>query len=1477
MRRTTPLKHQATLPRLFWVATLALILPVLGEAPATISLTIAEPGQVSATGPEFDIAPNSQISLQLTYVGRNLGRSMSREVAKSGGSTWLKITVIWLDAEGNDVDVAREKLAFPPLKQSWEVADGSGRPVEVAVNLSSPGDAAKARVDFTVLRDRAMAPGGADIGDIRITPGQVQESGIARIVTGPPDAGPVTSPPEGVSFGENLAPNSTLEEGEQTPLGWRIVGDNSGGAARWIDGGAYSGRRAFRIDDRAPYRRSWGEEPDPQVLIPGSEPQANYGFGREEVYARWVSDPVPAEPNALYMTMAAYHYGNRHDPSRNLMNPVRIEFLDANQRLIPLPHWANSLPDAMEILHPPGWTPIVGKPVPAPRNAAFVRLAIVLQHAYYETMQGPLNKNALNPGFVVVDNIALFKTATERPADDPGLTRVTRERAFAETLAAGGVPFVPSSPAHRPNSLTAESHSPIGGGILLSGQSDDLGLIVRDKIGDRRHLNVAYDLLDATGQSVHREEAVGTIEPYREAVLALDVPADLPLGPYTIAYILREGDVTAHAGESRLAVAIDHPADLAERRRMDYPFATWAHRFKEFFVNDHPEEFALLGESCRYMGAGKQGFVVSFYPEHYLAIANDTARRAKIEADIAERRALMVAMAEHDVFNLPLLHPVPPLTDETRPRAVELVTMLVNGLADLSLVWTYGDEQIHGGIEVAQLDETTRADGSIIMNWGYPGSARTYIHDYLLLYDTMKSAQPDAIFGFNSASHGNGNVMRLLLAAGARGKFDMLGVNMFMSPFSIWPATLEVMREHGMDDDAIHFFGHNLGGIIRTDPRLTGSQRLEGELHDALSLPKQWTQILHSFPQLTFVPQWDPGLGNDQASFTFNQRVKPAFSSYAAMTRLLGAGRFTAKHLFPGAELYVRERSARPGIVGIAWANSDNPVTIELAVGADTVTVADVWGNTRDMQSDDGVLELTVTDWPHYIVGATKLEPAPSVRITLDQASTAAGKPQFAITVNNDTAHAIGGHLTLDPRTAATVAPQRLAVEPIPPGQTRRYTVTLAILEPTMDQPVPLHVRFATDYRNRVYETTTMLNFHFAPRVQTPPIIDGELDDWRLEATLALVADREEQLFRYENKGPWAGPEELSGKLWLTWDNQHLYFAAKVRDGGQTIADTPEWLWAGDSIEMLIAPMGSRERDSAYAQIALGLVKGGQSSVMRYHGPGPNGPLLAAKVAVKRVDGGYLYEAAVPWRDLTDNPAFKPRAGHPITTAFGFNDKDAGVRMISWYDRVTYKDPARFGQIVLTAPVDDTPFPPPPGNLVPNGDFEDAALPPADDLSDWSTTFRPDPLGNPSAIAYVSTDGAYQGKSLVIERLHVHNHAEVHAFRVPVQSGRRYLVRAMIKAPMRQPAVHLSFRNAAQEAIQDPLTVITLTPATDFNYNSLMLMNTDRVTDRARFHPAAIAVDAPSGATTLWLSFSYNWASGKAHFDNIEVIELPLP
>jgi hypothetical protein len=63
----------------------------------------------------------------------------------------------------------------------------------------------------------------------------------------------------------NLVTNGELEAGGDFPAGWHLQGNDSRVAMSWQVGGAFSGRRAFRLADRGPFVDAFGARHDPDI------------------------------------------------------------------------------------------------------------------------------------------------------------------------------------------------------------------------------------------------------------------------------------------------------------------------------------------------------------------------------------------------------------------------------------------------------------------------------------------------------------------------------------------------------------------------------------------------------------------------------------------------------------------------------------------------------------------------------------------------------------------------------------------------------------------------------------------------------------------------------------------------------------------------------------------------------------------------------------------------------------------------------------------------------------------------------------------------------------------------------------------------------------------------------------------------------------------------------------------------------------
>jgi len=253
----------------------------------------------------------------------------------------------------------------------------------------------------------------------------------------------------------------------------------------WKQGGAYSGKRCLQLFDRGPFIKSWENKTD--LYIPGGEPRAGYG-AREEVAARFASVPVPAEPGTCYQASAMVWYLNKKvgSVSEGGVHPVRIQFLDAQGTVLPTRTISD---DTMSSGHPfvlPGWRMALTFPVLAPAGAKSVRVVVAMTHAQYNRNDGPLAFSLEDRGFVLVDNIALYRVPGHWPTlmEQPGIHKTLHTDAFRAAVQAGMVPYVASSPAHRPNSLRVESATERAGGILIAqpkaDQAEELALLVEN-------------------------------------------------------------------------------------------------------------------------------------------------------------------------------------------------------------------------------------------------------------------------------------------------------------------------------------------------------------------------------------------------------------------------------------------------------------------------------------------------------------------------------------------------------------------------------------------------------------------------------------------------------------------------------------------------------------------------------------------------------------------------------------------------------------------------------------------------------------------------------------------------------------------------------------------------------------------------------------------------------------------------------------
>ncbi|MFA6294353.1 MAG: hypothetical protein WC637_21365, partial [Victivallales bacterium] len=1039
-----------------------------------------------------------------------LGIFFSRKSSGLSTANKLTVTVRWLDKEGKDIDAARAQLGFPPLARRWEFSSNSTDWTPFSDTVSVPGNAVSAVLVFRI--DLATGTANVQCRDIRISEGEAPTLGVDTPMSGKPDAGPLSSKPDGFAYADNLVKNGALEEGTEHPSGWRIEGDNSNGAATWQEGGAFSGKRCLKIADRAPYVKSWGEKSS--VFIPQGAPGGNYANAREEVSARWVSEASPVTSGKIYQASAFVWYANRQELDRGAISPIRMQFLDAAGKVLPYQTCWDDWMDDDSVFVKSGWILLVDRPVRAPQKAVSGRVAVALSHAFYDNDGGLLRKIPDNRGFVLVDNISFYeaKGGSTDIFENNRVKKGMNEILFWESAKAGGLPFVPTSAGFRPNTLSAQSMTPYPGGIVMrkrggnSWPASALSMRLANHIGDFREMEISCEILDTETKQISTAKAKTKIKPFDSATVPLEIPPAAKLGAYTIRFELFENGSKVDSGETRFALMEERTTTVEERGRMDYPFSLWSHTFANDIGTERGE---ILGKLFEVAGMGKTWFGAGggIYLDHYLVIKDAAAREAAIAKRIQEARDVSAAWRKYGVTPMARIEPSQLLDPSGYPLLKETVAKFVSALKGDVHMWRHGTESMYGGVRELDLDKIPAGDknaqgGANYLIWGRRGTVRQYWAEYFAAYEAAKTADPTCMFGPQCASDIEGNVLRLFFKVGDKSKLDMFGMNTYISAFAIWPPNIMELKKNGAPD--LPIFVSEFDAQARCKP--TGEKHFKEETDAVRRMVQYWPAVLYSFPNFFHLEQWGMILGNDDGSLTFQERVRPQFVAYAVMTENLGAGKFTEKLEFPQAVAYVRERSVRTGPVAVMWAGAPE-ANVELEVGTDSVELCDVWGNRRRLAAENGVVSVDLTPMPLYLLGAKHIKLAETVKLTVSHATVNPQQPRVAVEISNGKKDDLSGVLELLPESALLVSPASFEVKSLKHGEKRTFSFDVTPLDRTHGERCAMRVKFKTN--KKIYESVTALNFACAAKSVKSPAINADLADW--PAQNSLTVDRESQ------------------------------------------------------------------------------------------------------------------------------------------------------------------------------------------------------------------------------------------------------------------------------------------------------------------------------------------------------------------------------
>jgi len=181
------------------------------------------------------------------------------------------------------------------------------------------------------------------------------------------------------------------------------------------------------------------------------------------------------------------------------------------------------------------------------------------------------------------------------------------------------------------------------------------------------------------------------------------------------------------------------------------------------------------------------------------------------------------------------------------------------------------------------------------------------------------------------------------------------------------------------------------------------------------------------------------------------------------------------------------------------------------------------------------------------------------------------------------------------------------------------------------------------------------------PRVSAPPVLDGEIDEAWLQASVQVI----ETLI--DGAEP-TGPADLSGRFRVLYDSDNLYVLVDVNDEALVQDSDPAEGWQDDRIEVFID--GDNSKDDAQDgvndyQYCFRWNHGEVETPVEWYLPPAS--LAGVEYAVVTTDSGYLFEIKLPWSTMIGRSA---EAGELIGIDVMIGDDDDGGdrdSQVSWH------------------------------------------------------------------------------------------------------------------------------------------------------------------------------------------------------------------
>jgi hypothetical protein len=208
----------------------------------------------------------------------------------------------------------------------------------------------------------------------------------------------------------------------------------------------------------------------------------------------------------------------------------------------------------------------------------------------------------------------------------------------------------------------------------------------------------------------------------------------------------------------------------------------------------------------------------------------------------------------------------------------------------------------------------------------------------------------------------------------------------------------------------------------------------------------------------------------------------------------------------------------------------------------------------------------------------------------------------------------------------------------------------------------------------------SMTGYHFS----NPPNIDGRLGEWKQDRYLI-----ENVVFGKSNH---TGPEDLSGRAMIGWDDSNLYLGIRVIDDKYVQNAKGSDLFKGDSLDILLDTnvpsdfyLAALNGDDFQLGISPGSPNPNDNSEAYLWFPksseGARGEVV---VAARTREDGYVVEVAIPWSVFSVSPFHEQHFGFALSISDNDNkNQNLQQSMVSYVPIRTLNDPTTWGDLTL--------------------------------------------------------------------------------------------------------------------------------------------------------------------------------------------------